>query len=1550
VLKIPRFLWIAFAALFTLMPAALPTVQAAEFQVTTADDSGPGSLRQAILDANANPGPDTITFNIPGTGPHTINLLSALPEISGPTTLDATTQPGTVCSTFDLRVSLSGAGAGPAANGLVLAAGSNGSAIRGLDIQAFIGHGIRIVSSNLHWINCNLIANNGGSGIDISGSALSNSVGLVGNPPNRITGNDGAGVTITGAGTNSNHIAANQIVDNGGLGIDLVSNANDEQDTPVLDTATTVRAVGSFTRPRSPSTPFNIDWYANTVCDASGSGEGETFLARQAVTTDAAGIASLEYDTTGLALGTVLTATATDSAGNTSEFSNCVTIIPPTIVLSPLTLPRVVVNTTYTASLSASGGTAPYTFEITTGSLPNGLTLNTNTGAITGTPTVIGDFAFTVTATDNDGFTGSQLYTISVTNAPQVSFNPTTVSVTEGAAVSNNISFTLNIAPVADVIMNLVVDAPDDEQCSVSPTSVTFNASNWNTGTVTASINAIDDARIETSPHPCTVTTETITSTDAIYDGLNPSDIPVAITDNDAAGINLSQTAVTVSESGTTAAVIITLTSQPAVPVIVTFTSSDSTQCAVSTPSLTLDENDWNAGTAVLTISAVNDFISETPQTCTVITGVDNTSDPDYVGIDPPDISVTVLDDDIVTVLFDPQSVSIAEQGPTSAQVAIRLGSEPSADVTFNLNDDASNQCTVEPKSVTLNNSNWNDGSVVVTITAVDDAVEEAPTHFCTIVTDPIVSTDLNYNGFDPENIDGTIQDNDAPITITLDTSNLVTGAVGIPYTGSFSAIGGQAPYQFTTINPLPDGLTLNIDGTFTGTPLQDGSFPLNITITDTNSAVGSGSATLIIDPPTITVQTDPSPLPTAIVGVSYTGGRVIASGGIPPHTFSGGAGLAAFGLTLNGDGTITGIPNGVGTATFDVTATDSRGFTGSASGITLNIIAPTIVVNTSPSPLPNGRVDVAYTAGAVVATGGTSPYTFSGGAELAAFGLTLNPDGTITGVPTNAGDIIFSATATDALNFSGTNNALALTIDPPIITVSPSPSPLPNGQIGQPYTGGMIIASGGVGPYTFSGGAALASVGLTLNADGSITGTPTNASTITFAVTAQDSRGFTGTNAAINLTVLANPSATSISINSIAQPEGNTGTNTTFRFTVTRTGDTSVTSTVDYQTQDQTATVADNDYIAASGTLTFNPGETIKFIDITVIGDDKVESSELFYVNLSNPTNAVIGAATGSGLIENDDGTVQGTITINPTSVNVTEGGATAAVNFRLNRQPTGNVIINLLPDSQCSVNPTTVTLTPSNWSSGINVTVSAVNDTLVEGSHRCTIQVGNSQSSDPLFNNIDLPNITGNITDNDSGPTVTPIPIGTVPTSTPVIPTPTPIPTATPIPRVASVSNEVEGLAVRTGPYLGATLIGSAVRGFEYPVLARSTDEGGPYIWYLIQLNEQVSGWVSGRFLVMPPGLDALLGTQGSIFDQIDSAPDIGVTGITLAITDMRRRPSGRAAILRQIPPGTQVSIIGRTRQNGGDFWYQIRFEGQVGWISAYLERGNTSAVPIR
>src|SRR5690349_902405 len=96
-------LLLTLAGLLWVVPN-VSRVRAAGFVVTNTNDSGAGSLRQAILDANANPGPDDITFNIPGAGVHAIKPLTPLPVISDTVNIDGYTQPGASPNTVGIGI------------------------------------------------------------------------------------------------------------------------------------------------------------------------------------------------------------------------------------------------------------------------------------------------------------------------------------------------------------------------------------------------------------------------------------------------------------------------------------------------------------------------------------------------------------------------------------------------------------------------------------------------------------------------------------------------------------------------------------------------------------------------------------------------------------------------------------------------------------------------------------------------------------------------------------------------------------------------------------------------------------------------------------------------------------------------------------------------------------------------------------------------------------------------------------------------------------------------------------------------------------------------------------------------------------------------------------------------------------------------------------------------------------------------------------------------------------------------------------------------------
>ena len=179
----------------------------ATFTVTNTNDAGPGSLRQAITDANAAAAPPhNINFAIPGAGVQTIAPLSILPPITAPVIINATSQTG-----FAGIPLIQLSGNNTVGNGLILAAGSGGSTVRGLIINGFTTAGIS-VESNGNTVSGNYIGldatgtlprPNGVFGLVIQSGATGNIIGGL-NPGDRnvISGNTTFGVIIAG-GSNS---------------------------------------------------------------------------------------------------------------------------------------------------------------------------------------------------------------------------------------------------------------------------------------------------------------------------------------------------------------------------------------------------------------------------------------------------------------------------------------------------------------------------------------------------------------------------------------------------------------------------------------------------------------------------------------------------------------------------------------------------------------------------------------------------------------------------------------------------------------------------------------------------------------------------------------------------------------------------------------------------------------------------------------------------------------------------------------------------------------------------------------------------------------------------------------------------------------------------------------------------------------------------------------------------------------------------------------------------------------------------------------------------
>jgi parallel beta-helix repeat protein len=324
----------------------------ATFTVTTLADSGPNSLRDAIIGANLLPGQDTIDFSVTGT----ITLSTILPEVTDSIIL------------YGQDITLQGNGDSFVA-GLTLHSGAAASEIHDITIENF-RHGIRLIDTNSVLIDDITVQDNTRYGIKIDGSSdntVQNSL-ITGNGAtltqsgisfegdsdnnlifnNTITNNVKAGISVEDAASQQNVFSQNSIYDNGTLGIDLGNNGvtpndigdgdsgqNNGQNFPIITSVndTTTGTDVSFTLNSLANRFFTIEFFSSTLAniDPSGFGEGEIYLGSTVVGTDGSGNVTDTFSTTSIPDNQIISITATATLNEpvpndtvmleTSEFS-----------------------------------------------------------------------------------------------------------------------------------------------------------------------------------------------------------------------------------------------------------------------------------------------------------------------------------------------------------------------------------------------------------------------------------------------------------------------------------------------------------------------------------------------------------------------------------------------------------------------------------------------------------------------------------------------------------------------------------------------------------------------------------------------------------------------------------------------------------------------------------------------------------------------------------------------------------------------------------------------------------------------------------------------------------------------------------------------------------------------------------------------------------------------------------------------------------------------------------------------------------------------------
>lgn len=160
------------------------------------------------------------------------------------------------------------------------------------------------------------------------------------------------------------------------------------------------------------------------------------------------------------------------------------------------------------------------------------------------------------------------------------------------------------------------------------------------------------------------------------------------------------------------------------------------------------------------------------------------------------------------------------------------------------------------------------------------------------------------------------------PITPTITTTSLPAGVLRQPYNATLQAVGGFPPYLWmVSSGSLPAGLTLNSNGTITGTPTAKGVSSFTVQATDSQQQVAAANLAITVQQ-ALPLQITTYSLPTGTVGAPYDA-TLTATGGVPPYTWTVISGSLPAGLSLNSNGEITGTPTATGNSNFTVQVTD---------------------------------------------------------------------------------------------------------------------------------------------------------------------------------------------------------------------------------------------------------------------------------------------------------------------------------------------------------------------------------------------------------------------------------------------------------------------------------------------------------------------------------------------------------------------------------------------------------------------------------------------------